>query len=368
MSFYNVINSYKDFDFESFLNEVDDNDILNILEKDKLNQYDFLALLSPTARKHLEEIAVKAREVHLKHFGKSIVLFTPMYIANYCVNKCAYCSYNFDNSIKRKKMTYEQIDLESRKILETGLKNILVLTGEDKKRSSVDYILGAIEVLKKYFDSISIEIYPLFEEDYVRMVKVGVDGLSIYQETYNEEVYDRVHLSGPKKNYMFRLDAPERALKANMRSVTIGPLLGLHDWREETFFGGLHAEYLQNKYPFAEIGVSVPRIRPCTKDFNNIKTVDEVDLVQILLAYRLFLPYASTTVTTRESRFMRDNLIPICISKMSAGVSTEVGGHSLEEDAGDEQFEISDPRSVDEVKQAILERGYQPIVKNWIQI
>lgn len=367
MSFYDVITSYKDFNFEIFFNRVDDNYIFNILQKEKLDEFDFLALLSPVAKKYIEEIAIKAREVHLKHFGKSIILFTPMYISNYCINRCVYCSYNMSNSIKRKKMTYEQIELEAQKIAETNLKNILILTGEDVKRSSVEYIIKAIDVLKKYFDSISIEIYPLSTEDYKKMVEAGVDGLSIYQETYDEEVYEKVHISGPKKNYRFRLDAPERALRANIRGVTIGPLIGLADWRRETFFGGLHGKYLQDNYPAAEIGVSVPRIRPCTSFFNDIKAINEIELVQILLAYRLFLPYAGITVTTRESAYIRDNLIPLCISKMSAGVSTEVGGHSLEE-KGDEQFEISDGRSVDEMKEVILGKGYQPIVKNWVKI
>lgn len=367
MSFYDVITLYKNFDFENFLSTVNDEYILTILEKDQIDELDFLALLSPAATKYLEKIAIKAKEIHLKRHGKSIVLFTPMYISNFCVNKCAYCSYNMTNKIKRKKMSYKQIEIEAQKIAETNLKNILILTGEDKKRSPVEYILKSIDILKKYFESISIEIYPLSTADYEKMVLAGVDCLSIYQETYDEEIYDKVHISGPKKNYKFRLDAPERALKANMRSVTIGPLIGLADWRIDSFFGGLHGKYLQKKYPAAEIGISVPRIRPCTKEFNDIKTINATELVQIILAYRLFLPYASITITTRESAFMRDNLIPLCINKISAGVSTEVGGHSLE-DSGDEQFEISDRRSVDEIKKVILEKGYQPIVKNWINM
>lgn len=297
-------------------------------------------------------MAKKAREIHLKNFGKSIVLFTPMYIANYCTNRCAYCSYNMDTDIKRHKMTYEEIAKESEKIRETELKNILILTGEDKKMSSVDYILGSIDILKKSFESISIEIYPLSTKDYKRMVEKGVDGLSVYQETYDEKIYEKVHLSGPKKNYLFRLDAPERGLEAGIRSVTIGPLLGLAKWEKETFLGGLHLEYLQKKYPHAELGVSVPRIRPGSIDFHKLDTVDDVDLVHILLAYRIFLPYVGTNITTRESKYIRDNLVPICISKMSAGVTTEVGGHSLKEDSGDEQFTISDPRSVDEAIEA----------------
>ena len=368
MSYYDLIKDYEDFDFQGFLASVTDRDIIKILEKDRLDRYDFLSLLAPVAKNHLEAMARRARELHLKYQGKSVSLFTPMYIANYCTNRCSYCSYNIDTDIKRHKMTYEEVEREARKIREMELKNILILTGEDPVRSSVDYIIGAIEVLNQYFDSIGIEIYPLKTGDYRRMVAAGVDSLSVYQETYDEEIYDLVHISGPKKNYRFMLDAPERGLEAGMRSLTIGPLLGLAKWEKETFFGGLHLEYLQKKYPAAELSVSVPRIRPGSIDFDKLDIVDDVDLVHILLAYRIFLPHVGTNITTRESAQMRDNLVPICISKMSAGVTTEVGGHSLSEDKGDSQFEISDPRSVEEIKAMLLSKGYQPVVKSWVRI
>lgn len=367
MSFYEVVKEYENFDFKGFLESRTDEDVLRAINKRKLDRYDFLTLLSPVAKNHLEAMAQRARELHLQNFGKAVVLFTPMYIANYCINRCSYCSYNLDTDITRHRMTEEEMRREAEKIAETELKNILILTGEDPKRSSVDYILNSIDIMKEYFESISIEIYPLETEDYKRMVERGVDGLSVYQETYDEEVYDKVHLSGPKKNYRFRLDAPERGLKAGMRSVTIGPLLGLAKWEKETFFAGLHLEYLQKKYPEAELGISVPRIRPGSMDFEDLDEVRDIDLVHILLAHRIFSPHVGTNITTRESAEMRDNLVPICISKMSAGVTTEVGGHSLEEDSGDEQFEISDPRSVDEIKAMLLEKSYQPVVKNWLQ-
>lgn len=369
MTFYNVIEKYRDFDYDSFFKSISDEDILRVLDKNKLDEFDFLTLLSPKAKNHLEAMAQKARELHLKHFGKAVVLFTPMYIANYCKNRCLYCSYNIDTDIHRHRMTYEEIEREAKAIAETELRNILILTGEDPKMSSVDYILGGIDVLKKYFESISIEIYPLKTKDYEKMVEHGVDGLSVYQETYNEEIYDQVHLSGPKKNYKFRLDAPERGLKAGIRSVTLGPLLGLSKWEEDTFMCGLHLQYLQDKYPEAELGVSVPRIRPGTINFEKLDIVNDIDVVHILLAYRIFLPYVGTNITTRENQTMRDNLVPICISKMSAGVTTEVGGHSLDQDdSGDEQFQISDPRSVREIKDMLLSKGYQPIVKDWMRL
>lgn len=369
MTFYKVIEEYKNFDYDSFFKSITDEDIISILKKDKINKYDFLALLSPKAKNHLGLMAEKAKRIHLKNFGKSVVLFTPMYIANYCVNRCLYCSYNIDTNIKRHQMTINEIKDEAKEISKTELKNILILTGEHKEKSSVSYVVEAVKAIKEYFESISIEIYPLDTDEYRLMVENGVTGLSIYQETYNQDIYKKVHLSGPKRDYKYRLNAPERALQAGIRSVTIGPLLGLAKWEKETFLCGLHLEYLQNKYKEAELGVSVPRIRPGTINFDNLDDIEDKDIVHILLAYRIFLPYVATNITTREGKYLRDNLIPICISKMSAGVTTEVGGHTLEiDDSGDEQFEIADNRSVEEIKDMLLSKGYQPIVKDWVQI
>lgn len=365
MSFYNYISTYNNFNYETFFEDINEQTIINILNKDRLNKFDFWALLSPAAEVFLEHIAVKAHEISLKNFGKTVLLYTPLYLSNFCINRCAYCSYNLDNSIKRKKLTLEEIEVEAKAIASTGLKHILVLTGEHEGATPVSYICDAVKVLKKYFDSISIEIYPLTEDKYKELVEAGVDGLTIYQEVYSEKIYDKIHLSGPKKDYRFRLDAPERGCRANMRSVNIGSLLGLDDWREEAFKTGLHGEYLQSKYPEVELSISLPRIRPHVGSFTEIHEVKDKNLVQILLALRLFLPRAGITISTRERAEFRDNLINLGVTKMSAGVSTEVGGHS-EVSKGDSQFDISDERSVDEVRQAILSRGYQPIFKDWM--
>ncbi|AOY75246.1 2-iminoacetate synthase ThiH [Clostridium formicaceticum] len=367
MSFENYCSQYMDFDFEGFFQEITKEDVYKVIHKNRISDYEFLALLSPAASDCLEEMAQKAHQLSLQHFGKAVLLYTPMYLGNYCVNRCSYCSYNIDNDIRRGKLTIEQIEEEAKSIAATGLKHILVLTGESKKETPVAYIMEAVKVLKKYFDSISIEIYPLTEEEYRQVIEVGVDGLTIYQETYDKEVYDRVHLSGPKKNYSFRLEAPERACRAKMRCVNIGALLGLNHWRKEAFFTGIHSSYLQNTYTDVEVSVSLPRIRPHEGSFEDISLVRDRDLVQIMLALKIFLPYVGITMSTRERREFRDHLIPLGVTKMSAGVSTEVGGHS-DVSKGDSQFEISDTRSVEEVKRAILEKGYQPIYKNWMHL
>ncbi|SKC81803.1 2-iminoacetate synthase ThiH [Maledivibacter halophilus] len=367
MSFYNEYSKIKDFDFSNFFSEITKQDIQRVINKEKLDKYDFLTLLSPAAENFLEEMAQKSHRLTVQNFGKIMHLFTPMYIANHCVNKCSYCGFNVSNNIIRKKLTLEEIEQEAKAISKTGLRHILILTGESKKDSPVSYIIDAVKILKKYFDSIAIEIYPLTEEEYSKVVKAGVDSLTIYQEVYNEEIYDRVHIAGPKKNYDFRLNAPERACKARIHSVNIGALLGLDDWRKEGFFTGLHALYLQNKYSDTEISVSLPRIRPHVGSFNDIFLVDDKSLVQILLALRLFLPRAGITISTRESQNFRDNLIPLGVTKMSGGVSTEVGGHSSKTKS-DSQFEISDKRSVEEMKRILLSKGYQPVFKDWLQI
>ncbi len=367
MSFYNELLKYNNKKINELLLNITVSDVVRAIVKDTLNEWDLLALLSPTATGFLEEMAQHAHRLTTQHFGKTILLYTPMYLANHCVNKCSYCGFNFENNITRKKLTYEEIEKEAEVISKTGLKHILLLTGESRKESPLSYIIKAINIVKKYFDSISIEIYPLDENEYREVINAGVDGLTIYQEVYDEKIYDKVHLAGPKKNYRYRLDAPERGCRAGMRTVNIGALLGLNHWPIEAFFTGIHAKYLQSKYSDVDIGISLPRIRPHTGSFIDIYEVDDTALVQIMLAYRLFLPRVSINISTRENEGLRDNILPLGVTNMSAGVSTEVGGHSLDSKS-EGQFEISDRRNVKEMMKSILSKGYQPVLKDWLKI
>ncbi|MCY6484183.1 2-iminoacetate synthase ThiH [Clostridium aestuarii] len=367
MSFYNEYLKYKEFDFENFWGNITDEDVLRVINKHKLDVYDFLTLLSPAAENYFEEIAEKAHQLTLNNFGKAVMLFTPMYLANYCVNKCAYCGFNYTNHIKRKKLTMKEIEEEARRIHDTGLRHILILTGSSRKETPVSYMIDAVKILKKYFDSISIEVYALEQEEYNQLAEAGVDGFAMFQETYNEEIYDKVHIAGPKKKYMFRLDAPERVCKAKMRSVCIGALLGLDDWRKEFFYVGLHAKYLQDKYSDVDIAVALPRIRPHVGSFTEIHDANDRNIVQMVLACRVFLPRLGITMTTRESAEFKNNLIPLGVNKISAGVSTEVGGHTSNKKS-DPQFDIIDGRSVEEVRQGLLKIGYQPVFKDWMPI
>ncbi|OPJ55187.1 2-iminoacetate synthase ThiH [Alkalithermobacter paradoxus] len=364
MSFYNEYLFYKDFDFEYFYKKTEDSHVEKVLSKDRLNEIDLLTLLSPRAEKYLEDMAKKANEVSLRQFGKTILLYTPVYISNFCSNICSYCSFSSKNKIDRKKLTIDEVEKEAKAIYEMGIRHILILTGEDKIRTPISYLKECIKVLKKYFNSISIEIYALDENEYKELINEGVDGLTIYQEVYNEDTYSKVHISGHKKNYKYRLDAPERACNQNIRFVTIGALLGLYDWRSEVFFMGLHGNYLQNKYPDIELSFSFPRIRPHIGSFSDIYDVTDKNLVQSMLALRLYIQRAGINISTRENALFRDNIISLGVTKMSAGVSTQVGGYSNNNN-GVSQFDICDTRSVEDMKKAISLRGYQPIFKDW---
>jgi len=366
MSFADKLLKYQDFPFASYLAGVTGADIERTLAKEYLVERDFLNLLSEQAVPYLEIMAQKAHQLTVQNFGRVILLYTPLYLANYCVNQCAYCGFNVTNKITRKKLTLEEVEKEALAIAQTGLRHILILTGESRFQTPLSYIETCVRVLKKYFDSISIEIYPLTEEEYGQLTAAGVDGLTLYQEVYDPVTYDAIHLAGPKKDYRFRLDAPERACRARMRAVNIGALLGLQDWRKEAFFTGLHAAYLQDKYLDTEISVSLPRLRPHVGNFAPCFVVSDRDLVQILLALRLFLPRAGITISTRERAEFRDNLLPLGVTKMSAGSCTAVGGHL--EEATEGQFVIADERSVREIHAMLVSRGYQPLYKDWHQL
>jgi len=367
MELLNYMKKYKNIDLDSYFTKLTTEDIKRAIHERKPSVIDYLTLLSPIAEDFLEDMAQRAHTISLQNFGKSIILYTPLYLSNYCVNSCSYCSFHSGNNIKRKKLNMQEIETEAKAISALGLKHILILTGESRKETPVEYIVEGVEVLTKYFDSISIEIYPLMEEEYSRLIKAGVDGLTIYQEVYDENIYNKVHIAGPKKEYIFRLEAPERACKAKIRGVNIGALLGLNDWRKEALMTGVHAGYLQNKYPEVEVSVSLPRIRPHVGMVSSYGVVEDKNLVQIMLATRIFLPRAGITISTRERKELRDNLVGLGVTKMSAGVSTEVGGHSSTEKT-ESQFDISDTRTVAEIKQMLLSKGYQPIFKDWMHI
>ncbi len=359
-----VLNLVKEYDYNKYTAK----DVKRALDKEYLSIEDYAAILSPVAMPFLEDMARKATLKTRKHFGNSVSLFTPLYIANYCENECVYCGFNCTNKIQRGKLSLEEMEEELKEIASTGLKELLILTGESRNISGVEYIGEAIKLATKYFSTIGIEIYPLNSEEYAYLNKCGADFVSIYQETYNPDKYEQVHLRGPKRIFPYRFNSQERALLGGMRGVAFGALLGLDDFRKDAFAVGLHASFIQQKYPHAEVSFSTPRLRPYINNAdNNPNDVHEKQLLQVMLAYRLFMPFAGITISTRERAGFRDNVIGMMATKISAGVCVGVGGHKTEE-KGDEQFEISDSRSVSEVHNVIISRGLQPVYTDYIKV
>lgn len=361
-----VLSAAEQYDPDMFTAE----DVRMALAHEYRTPEDFGALLSPAALPLLEEIAVCAKKEKEKYFGNSISMFTPIYIANYCENFCIYCGFNCHNKIRRAQLTPEEIEKEMEAIAKSGLQEILILTGESKTKSTVEYIGEACKIARKYFRVIGLEVYPMNTKDYAYLHECGADYVTVFQETYHADKYETLHLAGHKRIFPYRLNAQERALRGGMRGVGFGALLGLDDFRKDAFATGMHAWYLQKKYPQAEIAFSCPRLRPIiNNDKINPMDVHEAQLLQVVCAYRLFMPFAGITVSTRECARVRDNLMKIAATKISAGVSTGIGEHVEEmEDKGDAQFEISDTRSVQEVYDGLLDEGLQPVMADYIYV
>lgn len=345
-------------------------EVRRALNHDSRTVEDFAALLSPAATPFLEEMARLAQKETRKHFGNSVYMFTPLYIANYCENYCIYCGFNCHNQIRRARLNPEEIEKELQAIARTGLEEVLILTGESKRMSDVNYIGEACKIARQYFKTIGLEVYPMNTDEYRYLHQCGVDFVTVFQETYNSDKYETLHLAGHKRIFPYRFNAQERALKGGMRGVGFAALLGLDDFRKDAFATGMHAYLLQRKYPHAEIAFSCPRLRPTiNNDKINPKDVHEPQLFQVITAYRLFMPFASITISTRECAKFRDNVIGLAATKISAGVSTGIGTHVEEvNDKGDNQFEISDGRSVEEVYQSIKSRGLQPVMNDYVYV
>ena len=337
---------------------------------------DFKALLSPAAEPFLEEMAQRARQETSRHFGNTVYLFTPLYIANYCENYCVYCGFNCYNHIHRMKLTMEQIEKEMKIIADSGMEEILILTGESRSKSDISYIGEACKLARKYFRMVGLEIYPVNTDEYRYLHQCGADYVTVFQETYDSDKYETLHLMGHKRVWPYRFDAQERALKGGMRGVAFSALLGLSDFRKDALASALHVYYLQRKYPHAEMSLSCPRLRPIiNNDKINPLDVHETQLCQILCAYRIFLPFVGITVSSRESAQFRDGIVKIAATKVSAGVSTGIGDHEskysgkeTDGEQGDEQFEINDGRSLDRVYADIAAEGLQPVLNDYLYV
>ena len=367
-----VMSEMKAYDYSQYTAR----DVRAALDHEICSVEDFKALLSPAAEPFLEEMAQKARIETSKHFGNTVYLFTPLYIANYCENYCVYCGFNCYNHINRMKLSMEQIEKEMQIIADSGMEEILILTGESRAQSDVKYIGEACKLARKYFRMVGIEIYPVNTDEYRYLHECGVDYVTVFQETYDTDKYETLHLLGHKRVWPYRFYAQERALRGGMRGVAFSALLGLSDFRKDALASALHVYHLQRKYPYAEMSLSCPRLRPI---INNDKIdpldVGEKQLCQILCAYRIFLPFVGITVSSRESAAFRDGIVKIAATKVSAGVSTGIGDHESkytgkEADGteGDEQFEINDDRSLEKMYEDMAEEGLQPVLNDYLYV
>lgn len=366
-SFHEVLTKYSGWDFDRMFEEVSYDDVERALSKDYLSDYDLIALLSPKAQDYIDVLAKRSYVMTRQFFGNVMFIYSPLYVSDYCDNGCLYCGFSVFEKFDRRMLSYDEVRREAQILSGFGIRHVLVLTGESKLIGN-DYLVGVIKVLKEYFDEVSVEVYPMDEEEYSRLIDVGAEGLTIYQEVYDREIYDTLHVSGPKRNYIYRLEAPDRGGRAGFREINVGALLGLAPPRKEVFFALKHAEYLFETYPGVEVGISFPRVRPFRDNvtFNfRLYRVSDIDVIQFITVARIFLKRVAINISTRESPEFRDDVALLGPTRMSAGSSTAVGGYSR--NVRSSQFNISDERGVEEFCNALVRRGLCPTFVNWMR-
>lgn len=365
MNIFNEI--FKKYDWDSIqekIYSVTAKEVEKSLSKNKCTVDDFLNLISPVAQNYLEVMAQKSHVLTKQRFGKTIQMYAPMYLSNECQNICTYCGFSLDNKIKRKTLNDSEIKEEIKAIKEAGFDHILLVTGEANYTVNINYFLNAITIIQKHFAHISVEVQPLTEEEYVALHKAGVHTVLVYQETYHQEVYKKYHPKGKKSNFEYRLETPDRIGKAGIHKIGLGVLLGLENWRTDSFFNALHLDYLQKTYWQSKYSVSFPRLRPAEGIIEPNFIMDDKDLTQLICAYRIWNPDLEISISTRENEKFRDNIIPIGTTTMSAGSKTNPGGYSVDKQSL-EQFETSDERSAFEIATIIRQKGYEPVWKDW---
>lgn len=365
MSFLTEVTRLESFDIEAALIAVTRNDVEKSLERHSPDAGDLIHFLSPAAEGLLEEMAQKASDLTCRHFGRTIGLYAPLYISDFCTNHCTYCGFHAQADFRRKRLSTEEIEIEGRAIAATGIRHILLLTGEAPAVTPLSYLTQAISVLKPHFSSIALEMFPMDEEDYRSLIRAGADSLTIYQETYDRALYREVHVKGRKADYAFRLATPERGARAGFRAINIGPLFGLGRPRPEAFLSALHARYLEHHFPDVEISLSLPRMRKASQGIEPKNILSDTGFVQIMLAWRLFMPRMGITISTREPAAFRDRLIHLGATRYSAGSRTDVGGYAHPASDAVVQFEVTDERSVSQIVAMIRQSGFEPVFKDW---
>ncbi|WP_417914177.1 2-iminoacetate synthase ThiH [Candidatus Electronema sp. JM] len=369
MSFLDTVTKLESFDFDRHFRAVTAADVRRSLEREDLDFRDLLNLLSVPAQDFLEEMARRARQLTLQHFGRVISLYAPLYISDYCANACAYCGFHAGVDFPRTKLTLAEIEQEAQAIAATGIRHILVLTGEAPAQTPLSYLLDTVAVLKRHFSSIALEIFPLDVEEYRQLCEAGADSLTVYQEVYDRAVYQEVHPAGRKADYAWRLQTPERGARAGFRALNIGPLFGLGEPRREAWLAALHARWLEEEFPEVEISLSLPRMTKAAGAIAPRHQLADLEFVQFMLAWRLFMPRLGITISTREAPAFRDRLLHLGATRFSSGSKTGVGGYAVrKQEEAPVQFSVTDDRSVEEVAAMLRRNGYQPIFKDWERV
>ncbi|HEY8938405.1 MAG TPA: 2-iminoacetate synthase ThiH [Cyclobacteriaceae bacterium] len=339
-------------------------DVQHALHKSKRTLEDFKALISPAAKPYLEQMAQCSHELTQKRFGKTIQMYVPLYLSNECQNICTYCGFSFDNKIKRKTLTDAEIIKETQAIKAMGYDHVLLVTGEANTTVGVDYLKNAMHVVRPYFSHIAMEVQPLDENDYLILGEEGLNTVLVYQETYHQQDYKLHHPKGKKSNFDYRLETPDRLGKAGIHKIGLGTLIGLEDWRVDSFFTALHLEYLEKTYWQTKYSISFPRLRPFSGGLTPKVEMNDHELVQLICAFRIFNEEVELSMSTRESEKFRDHIIKLGITSMSAGSKTNPGGYVIDKQSL-EQFEISDERTPAEIAAIIRQQGYEPVWKDW---
>jgi 2-iminoacetate synthase len=364
MSFFDLLNQYQWDETQKAIYSKTTADVQLALSKDELGLNDFMALISPAAEPFLEQMAHKSMMATQKRFGKTIQMYIPLYLSNSCTNTCVYCGFNHKVDIERKILSKEEMLRECEQIKALGFEHVLLVTGEDNQRCGVDYINEMVAILKEKFALVSLEIQPLDSSDYKLLKDSGLNTVYIYQETYHRENYRRYHPSGPKSNFHYRLETPDRLGQAGVHKIGLGVLLGLEDWRTDSFFTALHLNYLERQYWQTRYSVSFPRLRPHAGGFEPNSMVSQANLLQLICAYRLFNNQVEISLSTRESVTFRNHVLKLGPTSFSAGSKTNPGGYSEEEESL-EQFAVNDDRSPQEIAAMIKSNGYEAVWKDW---
>lgn len=364
MSFKTLFEQHNWNNIERDIYSFDQKDAQHVLAKEHISLTDFKVLISPAAKPFIEQMAQRSNALTKKRFGNNIQMYIPMYLSNECQNICTYCGFSMTNKIPRRTLTETEILKEAQYIKALGYDHILLVTGEANKTVGVDYLKNAIHLIRSQFSNISIEVQPLDQEEYEMLITEGLYAVLVYQETYHKTTYKTHHPKGKKSNFDYRLDTPDRLGKAGIHKIGLGTLFGLEDWRTDSFFTALHLKYLQKTYWKTKYSISFPRLRPHQGEVQPKLEMTDIDLVQLICAYRLLDEDIELSISTRETETFRNNIIKLGITSISAESKTNPGGYTVATDSL-EQFEISDQRPTNEIKEMIQSQGYEVVWKDW---